>query len=256
MRYALLLTGTIDASVFNNVKNMLTDVKERLDQYTSTIKRYIKESSFDKIVFVENSGYSIDEEHFFQYAKAYGKEFEYLPFLGEVENVIKYGKSYGEAQCIRYGIEHSKLLEKEEYIYKVTGRVFLRNSKDICKSKAAHHNEFVALNDTKWCFTNFFKIRKEDFLLYLSDAQYECDDFNRKGIERIYYKRLLDARADVACFRNYPDLTGIVGGTGGTYDKSKFELIVLNGLSRVGYFNIKETDAKLLKIIRYFKQKK
>lgn len=53
----LLLTGTIDTKVFNDTNVVVTDTQERYNQYIETICRYISDSKFDKIVFVENSGY-------------------------------------------------------------------------------------------------------------------------------------------------------------------------------------------------------
>lgn len=69
MANTLLLTGTIDPNVFNTNKDdkpinvYLTDARERLNQYNAAIERYIKESSFDSIVFAENSGAKFDLEH-------------------------------------------------------------------------------------------------------------------------------------------------------------------------------------------------
>lgn len=65
----LLLTGTIDSTVYNNVGNKIVDVNERLLQYESCIERYIKESPFTKIVFIENSGYPFDAKKFIAMAE-------------------------------------------------------------------------------------------------------------------------------------------------------------------------------------------
>lgn len=70
MANTLLLTGTIDPNVFNTNKDdkpinvYLTDARERLNQYNAAIERYIKESSFDSIVFAENSGAKFDFQRF------------------------------------------------------------------------------------------------------------------------------------------------------------------------------------------------
>lgn len=37
----LLLTGTIDSSVYNDVGNLIQDVSIRLEQYETSIERYI-----------------------------------------------------------------------------------------------------------------------------------------------------------------------------------------------------------------------
>ena len=51
----LLMTGTINPSVYNNTGVVITDVSQRLYQYEHTIERYIKFSDFDCIIFAENS---------------------------------------------------------------------------------------------------------------------------------------------------------------------------------------------------------
>lgn len=52
----LLLTGTIDPSVFNNTNVKITAAQERLEQYVTSIKSYIDTEIFANVVFVENSG--------------------------------------------------------------------------------------------------------------------------------------------------------------------------------------------------------
>ena len=54
-RYPLLLTGTIDSGVYNNTGNLIKDISERLSQYENAIARYIKDTPFDAIIFIENS---------------------------------------------------------------------------------------------------------------------------------------------------------------------------------------------------------
>lgn len=95
--YPLLLTGTIDSSVYNNVGNQITDIRVRLNQYEESIRRYIKETPFDPIVFIDNSGYQFDEERFKKLAEKEGKEFEFIKGSICVEEIIKKGKSYGDA---------------------------------------------------------------------------------------------------------------------------------------------------------------
>lgn len=67
--YTVLLTGTIDSSVFNNIGNIITDTNERLSQYEESLTRWITESVFTRIVFAENSGYPFDYNYFCNLAK-------------------------------------------------------------------------------------------------------------------------------------------------------------------------------------------
>ena len=60
----LLLTGTIDPSVFNNNHVVLTDANERLAQYSEVITRFLSDSPFDPVVFAENSGHPFPADEF------------------------------------------------------------------------------------------------------------------------------------------------------------------------------------------------
>ena len=86
-----LLTGTIDANVFNNVGNRICNTSIRLQQYESSITRYIEDSVFDIIVFAENSGYEFDYKKFEELATDLDKRFEYVACPAYVEETIRCG---------------------------------------------------------------------------------------------------------------------------------------------------------------------
>ena len=65
----VLLTGTINSTLYNNTGNMLKNISERYYMYTESIEAYIKESVFDNIVFAENSQYDFSADRFFKMAK-------------------------------------------------------------------------------------------------------------------------------------------------------------------------------------------
>lgn len=95
---ALLLTGTIDSAVYNNVGNKIVDIQERLSQYESCIERYIKESPFMNIVFIENSEYPFDAEKFIAMAEncvinGQKKQFEFISGTIKKDEVLKKEKA-------------------------------------------------------------------------------------------------------------------------------------------------------------------
>ncbi len=73
---SILLTGTIDVSKSYGGMNTLplVDINERLEQYNSAISRYITESAFNKIVFVETSEYDFDYKFFQDLAEKMGND--------------------------------------------------------------------------------------------------------------------------------------------------------------------------------------
>ena len=242
MNKNILLTGTINPTIFNNTNVKLINKDERLRQYEDSITKYIKYSVFNKIVFIENSGYPFDERKFKEIAKKYGKLFEFLQISTDVNKTIDLGKSYGEAILIKEGIERSRLLENEDIIYKVTGRIFLKNSKKLWNNSENKKNQFIVFNKSKWCNTMFFKVNKEDFNNVLKNAYLYCNEKQGKDIESVYYDLLSKSNIKVDTFSKYPDLTGVVGTTGEKYDRSKIKMFIKNILIKIGFYTLNDKN--------------
>lgn len=244
-RYVLLLTGTIAPNLFkkpndNSAVNVnLTDEKERLNQYEAAIAGYLKNSAFTDVVFAENSGAKFDEEKFKVLAKENGKSFEYIlrKLNGEqIERMKKCGKSYGEADLIDYAIKNSRLIKNAEAIYKVTGRLFLRNSKSLVgKSTTA----FIARNKIHWLDTQCFRLNLQDYFKYLSSSADLMDDFNCGNIEHVWCVLLEKSAARVDSFKRYPRLSGTVGSSDKSYDKPLWKYAAFDILCLIGYFKMK-----------------
>lgn len=247
MEETILLTGTIDPSFFyidkrlNPINIVLNDTSQRLRQYEDAIQYYITNTPFSKIVFAENSGYSFQEKKYEALAHEHGKKFEYIRRHLSSEEIhlmqIK-GKSYGEADLIDYAMKKSILIKQSDYIYKVTGRVSLRNPWQILSEGGG--TRFVIKNKIGWCNTEFFEINKKDYFHYFSNSSLLMDDYNAMNIERVWYQIIHDSKIDVRCFRRFPRLHGIIGSTNGkAYDKKWWEYVICDLLCIIGYFNIK-----------------
>lgn len=247
MANTLLLTGTIDPNVFNSsikdkpINVYLTDARERLNQYNTAIERYIKESSFDSIVFAENSGAKFDSQRFKLLADQYGKKFEYILRVLSEEQISKMqqrGKSYGEADLIDFAFRNSQLLSQTSQVYKATGRAFLTNSKRVISDVP---NQFIAKNKIGWVNTEFFKVDKNDYFTYLAAGIDLMDDYKSKNIERVWYKLIKESGGlQVKAFKAFPRLHGVIGSAiNKNYDKSKTQYFVCDLLCAIGYFNIR-----------------
>ncbi len=169
----ILLTGTIDPNSFKNYTedngrkkmNVAVDNEcERLSQYENAISRYIIETPFNDIIFVENSGYPFTKSKYEELAKKYGKNFEFLYRKlspEEIRGMLARGKSWGEADLIDYAVTNSTLMKDHDVFYKCTGRVFLRNSKRIINNIPT--TQFMKFLGYKWVLTYFFKMNIEDY---------------------------------------------------------------------------------------------
>ncbi len=246
-----MLTGTVDSSVYNNVGNIIQDTNIRLKQYEISIERYIKETPFNVIVFIENSGFTFDEEKFKFLAKDYGKEFEFIQGKICKEEIISHGKSFGDAYLVAEALRKSILLRKEHFFYKISGRIFLKNSKQICKTKNKYKNEFIVYQGKRWCFTNIFKANKEDYLSVFNDIYLDCDEKTGNDIEILFFKRLYSSSIDVGSFHVYPFFDGVMGATGENYSGGLVERIMRNIMARLHFFSKDSFTAKILeKILR------
>lgn len=246
-RQYLLLTGTIDSSVYNNVGNKITDIGQRIKQYELTIEKYIKENVFTDIVFIENSGFDFDNLKFEKMASENNKRFEFISGKVCRKEIIKYGKSFGDAYLIYEALQKSQLLESCQYFYKITGRIFLKNSKKICRTADKYRNEFIVYEGLGWCLTNIFKANKQDYLKYLGDVWKECNEATVNDIEISFYRRLSVSDMQISSFETYPYFDGIMGATLRNYSGGIAERTIRNVMARLHFFSYGSWTSRLMK---------
>lgn len=244
----LLLTGTIDSSVYMNTGNKICDIGVRLEQYTSAITRYIKCSPFTHIVFIENSGYDFDAEYFINLANEYGKHFEYLSGKICKDEIIKRGKSFGDAFLIHEALEKSDLLKHFDFFYKITGRIYLENAQKIIKTMNKYKNEFIVYTGYGMCLTYFFKADKQTYLNILDDVYNDCDETTVNDIEMAFYKRLVDSKLKFDSFDTYPVFDGVMGATLRNYSGKFIERFIRNIMARFHCFALNSKMSFVIKI--------
>lgn len=118
----MLLTATIEVGETPNV--VRADVDIRFGDYVTSLRKWLKQSRFKKIVFVENSGFDarlISESISSVVTDA---DIEILSFDGsDYEPAL--GKGYGEKEIIKYAMSNSRLLDQCDGFVKVNGRYFV-----------------------------------------------------------------------------------------------------------------------------------
>ncbi len=215
------------------------DEKVRLKQYEERISQYILNTDFNDIIFIENSGYPFDFETYQKMAKEKSKRFEFISMKPNVDKVKELGKSYGEAELIDYAMKNSQLIKEHHVIYKITGRIFIKNWKKILRTKENGKNEFISINKAQWCKTDFFKVNKEDYLKCLYGVGERCNEKKGIDLEKVYYHQLKKADIEISSFKEYPKLEGIFGTTGQKYNKPVWKMIIFNLLIKFDYFKVK-----------------
>lgn len=116
----ILMTATINPNGMVHTK--LQDPKIRKLQYLDAINFYLNETKL-KIVFCENSGYSIYNEIINPYKY---ERLEYIYFNGNNYNK-NLGKCFGEVKIIEKVLQVSKFINESSIIIKITGRVKIQN---------------------------------------------------------------------------------------------------------------------------------
>jgi hypothetical protein len=123
--FALLMTATI------NVKGMPkaypNTPEERQEIYFNSLKYYINNHPrIRKIIFVENSGWSLDRVQRAIENNPYNKEVELIS-LDCNDFARELGKGYGECLLIEKGLEQSSIINGVTHFAKITGRIHLTN---------------------------------------------------------------------------------------------------------------------------------
>lgn len=128
----LVLTAAIEVKNKSLVKR--NNTATRLNDYKMSLKKWLtKQTSIKKIVFVDNSGYPLDElRGIVNKYNTYNKEVEFLSYVAESQPNVD--KSHYELMQIKYALDHSQLLRGSEYFVEVSGRQFINNIDTIVKA--------------------------------------------------------------------------------------------------------------------------
>ena len=176
------------------------------------------------------------------------KQFEFISGTIKRNEIMKKGKSFGDAYLIYEALEKSEILKKSEMFYKITGRIFLLNSFEIYKTRNKYRNEFIVYDDMGWCLTNIFKANTADYRSVLADSWKDCDETTINDIEITFYKRLKRSEIEIGSFLTYPYFDGKMGATLQNYSGGKVERIIRNLMARSHCFFIHSRMQNLMKI--------
>lgn len=209
----------------------LQDTKTRLEQYKQALSFYLSETPY-RILFVENTLYDFSSDFSFY---IHNGRLEYLTFSGNSYDP-SLGKGYGEAQIIRYAINHSLFLKSASVIIKITGRIKVKNVVDLCSSVNISNkkNVMIACNirPSKKIGTSTFFICKEEFLTrYFLPYMHEINEANHSWFEHILYESIIQCKKEKKTNLIFPKpikIEGIAGTTSRPYPKTKWTDYILS----------------------------
>ena len=221
----LVMTASIAAAKISQLS--LKDTQTRLKQYCTALQYYIKCKKFDKIVFCDNSDYSYRFNGERELAREKHIQLEIIKFKSDYKNVEKYGKGYGEGEILKYVIEHSQLLAEEEYFYKVTGRLIVRNIAALIRKE----NEKGQFNRNLYAFksldTRFWGMKKSDYIDVLMESYKSVNDDRGRYLEMCYKKDMENLSIPYKSFRVFPIIEGYSGTAGIKYCSTKWYTKIL-----------------------------
>ncbi|MCX4188430.1 hypothetical protein [Methylophaga sp. OBS4] len=142
MRNIVLLTATIRPKV-DQPKLALTNVDERLADYRKALRFYtekLKSGIIDNIVFVDNSGYDLDD-----IKKEYPGGVEFISFY-DLDYPKGYHRGYGEFRLIDYAHDNSVTLARlgdADHVWKITGRYIIKNMERVIRFAPEHVDVYV-----------------------------------------------------------------------------------------------------------------
>src|SRR5262249_50601839 len=124
-RIYLLLTATIDPRGVDLLAR--SDPTQRLGDYRWALELWSKYKGVDGLIFVENSGYNLDELRAIAQGEVDGSAVEFLSFDGQ-DFPRDRGKGYGENLNIEHVLENSELLATDDTVLlRVNGRNYVDN---------------------------------------------------------------------------------------------------------------------------------
>lgn len=224
---------------------VLRDEEERLRQYKDSIYFFLESGAFSKVVFCENSNYGTEKlSYLMEFAQKRGIELELLSFQGNVEMSCIHGKGYGEGEIMDYVFTHSRLVEKEPYFVKITGRLKVDNVKDIVKHMNLQRTYFNIPNRTIRTFydTRIYGMSVELFKNYFLNSYEQVMDGQGVFLEMVYTEILQKNNIIVFNFPRYPRIVGMSGSGGITYAYTEWKCKIRDVISQFNFYKVMKAN--------------
>lgn len=208
---------------------IIRDTEERLNDYIRTIRWAVEETSFTNIIFGDNSNYDLESvpelSELRRKCVDYKKRLEYYSFEGNTQAVQQYGKGYGEGEILSYLYDHSELMRKYPYYYKITGRLTIENIIKVNLSEKAE-NVFIFDVGLGSVDTRFYKLKMSDYRNFFKNAYLKVNDSENRCLEYIYYDVLSANKLGFKRFSRSLEFRGKSGSSGTEYCQSFRENVI------------------------------
>jgi hypothetical protein len=211
---------------------------ERLAQYRQSLQQWIDSRLGVPIVFVENSGADLRPLQMVADESGYAPGVEVIGFADNEMAEAK-GKGQGEIRTFEYALERSSVLRDAQLIWKVTGRYFVRNGRRLlaCTTGGEWHAlHFDLLANLTFADTRCFFAPPQFISDFLVPRRDEVDDLGGVYLEHCVARAIHMAMSqgwDWEPLGVSPDLQGVSGTSGKTYDRSPIRRTADSGRRRL-----------------------
>lgn len=247
--FTLLLTACIE--VQNKALVKRNDTESRLRDYQMSLRKWLtKQDSIKNIVFVDNSGYSLDSlKEIAKKENPYNKNVEFLSFLYKPEQDADI--SLGELLIIDYGLKHSTLLSLADRFVKVTGRIFIRNIDNIVDGLEEDFHAVSSFSENL-CYVDSVIVAFDKKLYIEKVSDYAIQNVRNANSKKMDFERvyaLAIHKAILDDFRWYPfPFEPIIDGMSGTknvrYRNRTFRAICMTLVSRLYHYYYRNSYGK------------
>lgn len=238
-----IITGTIKPAAQMG-QLVIRDEEERLKQYKEGLKTLLDAGAFSKLIFCENSNYGTEKLNCLaEGAKEKGIDLELLSFQGDTENICIHGKGYGEGEIMEYVFSNSRLVKREQYFVKITGRLKVDNGKELVNQLLENRTYFNIPNRTIKNFydTRIYGMPIQQFKELFLHAYHQVMDEEGIFLEIVYTKILQENDIKVYNFPKYPRIRGVSGSGGIEYSYTEWKCRIRDVLSLANKYTIKRT---------------
>lgn len=224
--------GTVDRPVYRAIPEV------RLKDYEHGLKfwLYLKDSRIKNIIFIDNSGYSLDSlKAIYKTNNTWNRKCEFISLnCNEIPSGLHYG--YAEFKLLDLGLEKSRIFEESDYLIKATGRY---QFPDVSRLLNFIPQKYKVAADTR-DLSRFVPYPRrnvtvgliifatEFYQKYIREIYKEMQPSGRKSfIEDILYDQLMPMRNDPGVILRWPcncEPDGI-GGNGHSYSSPKKRLL-------------------------------
>jgi hypothetical protein len=222
----LMLTATIQIRTDIRATSR-RDIDIRLDDYKTSLGRWLRNPAVTSVVFVENSGFDLSDLE--GIARAFpSKHVEFLSFDCPVFNGARGGKSLGEMLCFEYFLAKSEVLKSASSFLKVTGRYYVPNAESLLRLLADQPDVDVSCNlfrNLTWGDSRVFGATKAFLQDYLLPRRDLIDELADLGIEQVLARAVHQLMADGGKWSAPPEwleVQGISGTLGEAYKVNRF----------------------------------